>query len=47
MAPMVKTDELVKEYLLYRGFTASLKQLEIETKQDKDKGFRVCDFLAV
>ena len=38
---MLKTDELIKEYLLYRGFTASVKQLEIESKQDKDKGYRV------
>ena len=41
MAPMLKMDELVKEYLLFRGFNSSLKQIEIESKQDKDKGYRV------
>ena len=34
-------DEAIKEYLLYRGFTQTLKQLELEKKDDKDKGFRV------
>lgn len=34
-------DEAVKEYLVYRGFTSTLKQLELEKRDDKDKGFRV------
>lgn len=34
-------DEAVKEYLVYRGFTNTLKQFELEKKDDKDKGFRV------
>jgi hypothetical protein len=34
-------DEAVKEYLVYRGFTSTLKQFELEKKDDKDKGFRV------
>ena len=34
-------DEAIKEYLLYRGFTQSLKWFEQERKDDKDKGFRV------
>lgn len=34
-------DEAIKEYLLYRGFTQSLKCFEQERKDDKDKGFRV------
>ncbi|NWS46188.1 WDR91 protein, partial [Probosciger aterrimus] len=36
-----RTDELVREYLLFRGFTASLKQLDAEIKADREKGFRV------
>ncbi len=34
-------DDLVKEYLLSRGFTATARQLEIDLKNDKDKSFRV------
>lgn len=34
-------DELVREYLLFRGFTATLKSFDNELKIDKDKGFRV------
>lgn len=36
-----RTDELVREYLLFRGFTYTLRQLEAEIKADKEKGFRV------
>ena len=32
-------DEAIKEYLLYRGFTQSLKFFEVERRDDKDKGF--------
>ncbi len=34
-------DEAVKEYLVYRGFTNTLKQFEQERKEDKDKGLKV------
>lgn len=34
-------DELVREYLLFRGFTVTLKSFDNELKIDKDKGFRV------
>lgn len=34
-------DEVVREYLVYRGFTNTLRQFELEKKDDKDKGFRV------
>ncbi|MPC13277.1 WD repeat-containing protein 91 [Portunus trituberculatus] len=34
-------DDLVKEYLLFRGFTHTLRTLDNEIKIDKDKGFRV------
>ncbi|KAF5896881.1 WD repeat-containing protein 91, partial [Clarias magur] len=36
-----RTDDLVREYLIYRGFTSTLKHLDTEIKVDKDKGFRV------
>lgn len=36
-------DDLVKEYLLFRGFTHTLRTLDNEIKIDKDKGFRVSD----
>lgn len=35
------TDDLVRDYLLFRGFTSTLKAFEAELKTDKDKGFRV------
>lgn len=34
-------DEAVKEYLVYRGFTSTLRHFEQEKKDDKEKGFRV------
>ncbi|XP_069025176.1 WD repeat-containing protein 91 [Embiotoca jacksoni] len=36
-----RTDEHVREYLIYRGFTGTLKHLDGEIKSDKEKGFRV------
>lgn len=36
-----RLDELVKDYLLYRGFTATVKIFDHEMKHDKDKGLRV------
>lgn len=33
-------DELVKEYLLFRGFNSTLKSYEHDLKQDKDKSFK-------
>uniref|UniRef100_A0A672PXW8 WD repeat-containing protein 91 n=1 Tax=Sinocyclocheilus grahami TaxID=75366 RepID=A0A672PXW8_SINGR len=36
-----RTDDLVREYLVYRGFTGTLKHLDSEIKADKEKGFRV------
>jgi hypothetical protein len=34
-------DELVKEYLLFRGFTTTVRALDSEVKSEKDKAFRV------
>ncbi|XP_053505092.1 WD repeat-containing protein 91 [Ictalurus furcatus] len=36
-----RTDDLVREYLIYRGFTSTLKHLDTDIKADKEKGFRV------
>ncbi|XP_053574951.1 WD repeat-containing protein 91 isoform X1 [Bombina bombina] len=36
-----RTDELVREYLTFRGFTNTLKHFEADIKTDKEKGFRV------
>lgn len=36
-----RTDEHVREYLIYRGFTSTLKHLDSDIKTDKEKGFRV------
>lgn len=36
-----RTDDLVRDYLLYRGFNSTLKHLDSEIKSDKEKGFRV------
>ncbi|XP_048483841.1 WD repeat-containing protein 91 [Plutella xylostella] len=41
MAHIQFVDELVREYLLYRGFTSTLKSFDNDLKADKDKGFRV------
>ncbi|CAB4068175.1 unnamed protein product [Lepeophtheirus salmonis] len=34
-------DDLIKEYLLFRGFSSTLKTFELELKTEKEKGFRV------
>jgi hypothetical protein len=34
-------DELVREFLLFRGFTNTYKAMEVEVKAEKEKGFRV------
>uniref|UniRef100_A0A8C9VPG1 WD repeat-containing protein 91 n=1 Tax=Scleropages formosus TaxID=113540 RepID=A0A8C9VPG1_SCLFO len=36
-----RTDDMVREYLTFRGFTSTLKLLDAEIKADKEKGFRV------
>ncbi|XP_077089611.1 WD repeat-containing protein 91 [Siphateles boraxobius] len=40
-AAVERTDDLVREYLIYRGFNSTLKHLDSEIKSDKEKGFRV------
>ncbi|XP_053320785.1 WD repeat-containing protein 91 [Spea bombifrons] len=36
-----RTDDLVREYLTFRGFTNTLKHFEADVKADREKGFRV------
>ncbi|XP_068608705.1 WD repeat-containing protein 91 [Brachionichthys hirsutus] len=36
-----RTEEHLREYLIYRGFTNTLKHLDGDIKADKEKGFRV------
>ncbi|CAE1317798.1 WD repeat-containing protein 91 [Acanthosepion pharaonis] len=40
-AAATHVDELVKEYLLQRGLTASFRAFELELKNEKEKGLRV------
>ena len=41
MSHIQYVDELIREYLLYRGFSGTLKMFDSELKIDKDKSFRV------
>ncbi|XP_054258850.1 WD repeat-containing protein 91 [Macrosteles quadrilineatus] len=41
MSQIQYVDELIREYLLYRGFSGTLKMFDSELKMDKEKGFRV------
>ncbi len=36
-------DDLLKEYLLFRGFTQTIRILDTEKKNDKLKGYQVCN----
>ena len=40
MAPYQALDDLIREYLLFRGFANSLKAFDIDIKAEKEKGFR-------
>lgn len=44
MSQIQYVDELIREYLLYRGFSGTLKMFDTELKSDKEKGFRVSLF---
>lgn len=44
MSQIQYVDELIREYLLYRGFSGTLKMFDTELKSDKEKGFRVSIF---
>lgn len=36
-----RIDEFVKDYLIYRGLSSTLRTLELELKNEKEKAFRV------
>ncbi|PSN38125.1 WD repeat-containing protein 91 [Blattella germanica] len=49
MSHIQYVDELIREYLLYRGFSGTVKTFDSELKVDKDKSFRpdkVTEFFA-
>ncbi|KAJ8932675.1 hypothetical protein NQ318_021214 [Aromia moschata] len=41
MAHVQFMDEIIREYLLFRGFGSTLKAFDSELKTDKEKSFRV------
>ncbi|CAG9759738.1 unnamed protein product [Ceutorhynchus assimilis] len=41
MAHVQFMEELIREYLVFRGFASTLKSLEADLKTDKEKSFRV------
>lgn len=41
MSHIQYVDELVKEYLLFRGFSQTLRAFDNDLKAEKEKGFRV------
>lgn len=41
MSHVQYVDELVKEYLLFRGFGQTLRAFDADLKAEKEKGFRV------
>ncbi|KAG2187953.1 hypothetical protein INT44_000703 [Umbelopsis vinacea] len=41
MNSIYQVDDLVKEYLLFRGFNSTFRALELESRADRDKGFQV------
>lgn len=45
MPHMQHIDELIREYLLFRGFANALKWFDFDVKLDKDKGFRVSNIV--
>ena len=42
----VAVDSMIKEYLVFRGFSLTLKSFEAELKGDKNKQFKVSFFLS-
>lgn len=41
MAHLQHLEELIREYLTFRGFATTLKYFDAELKSDKEKSFRV------
>lgn len=44
---METVDEALREYLLFRGFTHTLRTFEAELRHDKDKAFQVTTTLFI
>lgn len=44
---METVDEALREYLLFRGFTHTLRTFEAELRHDKDKAFQVATTLFI
>ena len=44
MAAVGRTDEMIRDYLLFRGFTSTLKAFDTDLKNEREKGFRVSTF---
>ena len=40
MAAVGRTDEMIRDYLLFRGFTSTLKAFDTDLKNEREKGFR-------
>ena len=40
----VTVDSMIREYLVFRGFSLTLKSFEVELKVDKNKQFKVSFF---
>ena len=40
MSPIQFLDDLIREYLLFRGFVNTLKLFDADVKAEKDKGLR-------
>ena len=40
MSPVQFLDDLIREYLIFRGFVHTLKAFDAEIKAEKDKGLR-------
>jgi hypothetical protein len=47
MAPYQFVDDLIREYLLFRGFITSLKAFDNDTKTEKEKGLRSDKYLKI
>ena len=41
MTAVGRTDEMIRDYLLFRGFTSTLKAFDTDLKNEREKGFRV------
>lgn len=45
MADIAELEDLVKEYLVFRGLTNAAKAFDFDTKNDNKKGMKVSDLI--